>query len=313
MYSREQIIDELKRVAAKLGTTSLKEADFELNSTIPMSTVRFYLGSWHRALLEAGLEYRTNSEIKNVNLHAAPGKNEPGNDEELLKELLRLHEDSGQVPTLALIREKSKFADRHYRERWRSIAEAFDLAQEKFSSKKVAPTLEKFHLEKNTLLEKKQPTVPQTEPITDTPTEPGEDVQQKNGQKETPPADIPVETMPEDFRGLKLPPGGKLGVFYLFGMLATQLGFVIENINEEGGFPYAEGKRSPGTGSEKWYPVRLRFEYLSSQYTQTSDGPGNASRDECRELLVCWEHDEYEGPPEVLELKSAVKELHPQA
>jgi hypothetical protein len=304
MYSREQIIEELKRVAAKLGTTSLKEADFELNSTIPMSTVRFYLGSWHRALQEAGLEYHTNAEKVKSKRHTAPEKNEPGNDEDLLKELLRLHEDSGQVPTLALIREKSKFADRHYRERWRSIAEAFDLAQEKYSPKKVAPTLEKYQLDKETLLKKNQTSVPdEAKPSTDPPVQPDNDMRHETQE---------TVILPTDFKGFKLPPAGKLGLLYLFGMIAPQLGFVVAEIVEDSLFPFAIGKRSPVSSKESWYTVRLRFEYLSSQYTPEFDSLKKGSEELCREILVCWEHDDYETSHEVLELKSTIKELYPQ-
>jgi hypothetical protein len=130
MYIREQIIEEIKRIAKEIGSKSLREEDFERHSTIPISTVRFHIGSWNRAIQDAGLEIPGKSIDKS-------GKRDPRYDDELLMDLLRLNEDSGEVPTLALIQEKGKYSDRHYRDRWKSIAEAFAVAKEKFPKKSI--------------------------------------------------------------------------------------------------------------------------------------------------------------------------------
>lgn len=128
MFSKEQIIEEMRRIAAGLGGT-LNEKEFEHRSTIPLTTLRFHLGSWQRAMKEAGLK---------------PGEKVPGtkpiSDDELLEELIRLNKDSGELPTPALIEAKGKYKPHHYIKRWKSIAEAFQQAKEKFRDQYKTPS-----------------------------------------------------------------------------------------------------------------------------------------------------------------------------
>ena len=56
MYSKDMIIEEMKRIAQRLGSKSLKQTDFEENSTIHLSTVKYYMGTWRSAIKEAGLQ-----------------------------------------------------------------------------------------------------------------------------------------------------------------------------------------------------------------------------------------------------------------
>ena len=129
MYTREQILDEIKRIAKKKEGRSLTQEEFELSSTIPISTLKFYMGTWKRALKEAGLESMYSEVSESF------GKPEPKNDDELLLDLIRLYEDSGEVPSLALIKSKGKYSDHYYKAKWKSISEAFLKAREKFPKK----------------------------------------------------------------------------------------------------------------------------------------------------------------------------------
>ncbi len=128
MYSKEEIIEEVKRVAKQLGKNSLKESEFEQNSMMPLNTVIFYMGSWPMVLKGAGLE-------------PPQGKTdtgEPTNDI-LLRELVRLFQVYGESPTEALVSEKGKYAFRLYMNRWRSLNDAFERAIAKFPTKPVEP------------------------------------------------------------------------------------------------------------------------------------------------------------------------------
>jgi hypothetical protein len=127
MYSKEEIIAEIKRVAEKLGVQTLKRHEFEQNTTIPATTLTYHLGSWNRALKEAGLHSEDSAEFKSGQT--------PRDDDELLLELLRIHQETGETPTRALIESKSKFEYRHYGARWKSIGEAFMLARDRFPPK----------------------------------------------------------------------------------------------------------------------------------------------------------------------------------
>jgi len=128
MYTKEQILDEIKRVAESMGVTSLKQEDFLKNSTLPMSTLKFYLGSWKQAVEEAGLRAIEGGKIK-----------DKADEDELLLDLIRLYNESGETPSLSLIREKSRYSEHLYHKRWKSTSEAFLEAKKKFAHKIGSP------------------------------------------------------------------------------------------------------------------------------------------------------------------------------
>lgn len=123
---KDQIIKEIKRVATELDANTLTEKQFTDNSTISVSSVRYYLGNWNRALTESGLSPLDADSKRDI---------APKNQDDLLRELLRLNEDTGEIPTVALVNKRGKFAYQHYGEKWKSLAEAFELAKEKFPKK----------------------------------------------------------------------------------------------------------------------------------------------------------------------------------
>jgi len=111
MYSKEMILEEIRRVANNLGVSALKQKDFEENSTIPLSTVKYYLGTWKGAIKDAGL--------------SVSGSLDVVKREDLLKELMRLYNESGETPTPAMIKDKGKFEIKFYEEKWKSLSQAF--------------------------------------------------------------------------------------------------------------------------------------------------------------------------------------------
>ncbi|MEN8222316.1 MAG: hypothetical protein ABFR36_03570 [Acidobacteriota bacterium] len=124
MYDKNQIIEEIKRVARHLKTASLKKKDFIKNTMIPVSTINFYISSWPDALLEAGLE---------------EGKVfEEVNDRDLLKDLLRIEDEFGETPTYALIEKSGKYSKEDYENKWRNLDDAFKLASSKYRKKSAS-------------------------------------------------------------------------------------------------------------------------------------------------------------------------------
>lgn len=124
MYDKNQIIDEIKRVAKYLKTTSLKKKDFIKNTMIPVSTINFYVSSWPDALKLAGLE---------------GGKSvEDVNDRDLLKDLLRIEDEFGETPTYALIEKNGKYSKEDYERKWRNLDDAFKMAVSKYKEKAVS-------------------------------------------------------------------------------------------------------------------------------------------------------------------------------
>ncbi len=104
-----------------------------------------------------------------------------------------------------------------------------------------------------------------------------------------------------NFRGLLHAPMNENGVTFLFGMVAQELGYVVESITP--GFPDCEAKRRIVKSSDIWERVRIEFEFQSRTFC--THGHNVA---EC-DVIVCWEDNWPDCPIEVLELKTAIQSL----
>lgn len=103
---------------------------------------------------------------------------------------------------------------------------------------------------------------------------------------------------PLGFRGLLHEPTTESGVVYLFGLLAPDLDFAVEDIGSS--FPDCRAFRPDPTRRGRWRRVRIEFEYISSNFRAHHHDAAKC------DLIVCWEHDWPECPIEVLELKGIV-------
>jgi len=96
-------------------------------------------------------------------------------------------------------------------------------------------------------------------------------------------------------------PLNECGVVLLFGMVARELGYVVESVTP--GFPDCEAKRRVDEPNDVWERVRIEFEYESRNFAlHGHDAAG------C-ELIVCWRHNWPDSPLEVLELKAVLPSL----
>lgn len=89
-------------------------------------------------------------------------------------------------------------------------------------------------------------------------------------------------------------PTNEQGVVMLFGMMAKELGFVIELVRT--GYPDCEAKRRGENG--EWRRVLIEFEFLSGNFDHDPAG--------C-DLVVCWRDNARRNEVEVLELKSEME------
>jgi len=113
--------------------------------------------------------------------------------------------------------------------------------------------------------------------------------------------DRPTYGNPIDFRGLRHEPVNEQGVVFLFGMLAKELGYLVEAI--ERGFPDCEAKRQ--IGPERWQRVRIEFEFESRNFRDHGHPASGC------DVIVCWRHNWEECPQtiEVVELSRVIKSL----
>ncbi len=335
MYTKEEILAEIKRVAEKLGVKALKREDFEKNTTIPNDTIAYYLGSWDRALKEAGLGPETAAEFK--------GKLEPQNDDELLLDLVRLYDETGETPTMALINSRGSYEYRHYGARWKSLGEALKLAVKKFPpksrvfsipspppppsrsdsgdfNKKLFSGLSDFS-ELGIYQDDLTPSILEV-PIASEGKREEEDAEElfrdtggDDKMTGTPKIKLVPQTIkpkiakkkpklvggPIYFRGLKFAPVNAKGAAYLFGMISTELGFVLEAFRTVP--PDVEGKRCIDKANDLWKKVKIDFVYKSSDF----NSPGHNEME--TDIIICWIHDWEDCPVEVLELRSAIQLL----
>lgn len=106
---------------------------------------------------------------------------------------------------------------------------------------------------------------------------------------------------PLSFRGLRHAPVNEQGVVYLFGMVARELGLMVESV--QAAFPDCVAKRCVDSRRNHWQRVRIEFEYLSSNFRRHGHDPQGC------DLIVCWEHDWKDCPVDVIELRSVIDKM----
>jgi hypothetical protein len=104
---------------------------------------------------------------------------------------------------------------------------------------------------------------------------------------------------PMDFRGLRHEPVNEQGVVFLFGMLAKELGYMVEAM--QGRFPDCEAKRQ--IAPERWQRVHIEFEFESRNFRDHGHPASGC------DVIVCWRHNWHDCPKhlEVVELSSVIK------
>ena len=96
-------------------------------------------------------------------------------------------------------------------------------------------------------------------------------------------------------------PTNELGVLFLFGIMAAELGFRVERL--QAAFPDCEAKREVAPG--KWELVFIELEIYSRNFKLHRHNPRGCH------AIVCWKHNWPDCPEwlEVIELSKVVKKL----
>ena len=273
--TREDLITAAKAAAEKLGP-QLSRSDFlrETGISEHQITRLFPEGRWGEVKRLAGLE-------------AHPKHNAALNDEDLLAEFHRVATESGRIPTWAAFAAQARVSADVVRRRFGGLQGTLGAYRDWLErSDPGSPLLEQLH----TRSRHEIPTPPTLEDAAVAPA-PGTWERVKG----------PVYGPPIDFRGLRHAPVNEQGVVFLFGMVAYELGFIVEAVHAA--FPDCEAKRCIDSKQERWQRVRIEFEYRSRSFRDHGHDPAGC------DLVVCWEHNWPDCPVEVLELRKVIDSL----
>jgi hypothetical protein len=111
--------------------------------------------------------------------------------------------------------------------------------------------------------------------------------------------DRPICGKPTQLGPLRHEPVNEQGVVLLFGMLAKELGYLVEGVQK--GFPDCEAKRE--IAPERWQRVAIEFEFESKNFRDHGH-PATGC-----DVIVCWRHNWPECPKhiDVVELSRVIK------
>ena len=274
MSDKKHIIDSIARLAKKLGHAP-SHAEFVARAGISAYSIMQCFEYWNDAVRAAGLR----PSKRNVRV----------TDRELLEDWGRHARRNQRLPTVHGYRRKGKYEPQTLQYRfgaWSKVPEAF----RKFATGKpewadvvallpVCRGKRASQLNWNSALS----------------TSPGQ-VQHARRLE-----DRATYGNPINFGGLRHEPVNEQGVVLLFGMLAKELGFLVEAVQT--GFPDCEAKRLIGPG--QWQRVNIEFEFESRNF-RAHGHPLNGC-----DVIVCWRHNWDDCPKhiEVVELSRIVKSL----
>jgi hypothetical protein len=135
----------------------------------------------------------------------------------------------------------------------------------------------------------------------ETATEPGRTLARTNGATLKPKIlkDRPIYGRPMMDMALGLAPTNEMGVVFLFGTLAKDLGYMVVRLQSE--FPDCEAYRL--IDPERCQLIKVEFEFESRNFL------AHGHRiDDC-DLIICWRHNWEACPLEVLELSKVIAEI----
>lgn len=268
-WTKDEIVTAIKECAAKLGRVPLQRELKEEYGLLPAHCDRAF-GNYTRALEASGLEGR--------------GAGYTTDMKELFREWAGMVRETGKVPSIAEYARRTRYSVTPLRSRfgnWTYVTRGLlQFAVENNMEAEWGDVLD--------IAKQHQPhiraarcTSKRTSICTSTP----------RILK-----DRPVYGAPLIGPAMVFCPVNEMGVVFLFGAMASRLGFMVSWIGTQ--YPDGEAFREVEQGG--WQRVRLEFEFHSRNFLTHFHDPA-----EC-DLIVCWEHNWAECPLEVLELKKAL-------
>jgi hypothetical protein len=283
MSDKQHILDSIAAIAKRLGRTP-SFMEFVAHAEISKYSLLRFFPKWNEAVRAAGLQP--------CRLYVR------AEDSELLNDWGETARKKQAVPTRRVYLTEGKYEPSTLEKRfghWSTLPEAFhNFAEGKSEWADVLALL----------------------PVSKPKEKPAAKAAKENSPSSIPPkpSSIPPKKVqhapfqdrltygnPLDFRGLRHEPVNEQGVVLLFGMVAKELGYMVEAVQT--GFPDCEAKRQ--IAPERWQRVRIEFEFESRKFRE--HGHPSTGCD----VIVCWRHnwDDCPGQIEIVELSSVIKSL----
>jgi len=272
--SKAEVIESIKSVSESLGIKVLTKKQFFENSDVTISDVLRHFPKWSDACHAAGVEHDRSRD--------------PIPDEEVLIDWGIVARDLGHVPSI----NEYLLYGKHSRKVFDRFGKWID----------VPDTFRKYFTDsddwEDVLKILEQQPKPKKKKITQKPKRVYQNGIPRLHEKLE---NRPIYGDPIDFRGLRHEPVNEQGVVFLFGMIAQELGYLVESI--QGGYPDCEAKRKISPGH--WQPVQIEFEYASKNFAEHGHDPKNC------DVIVCWKHNWEDCPSniEVLALSELIDKL----
>jgi len=265
---KNQIIIEIQRVAKELGRETISRTEFEKLSGISQHQIYKIFNGWTEAVSEAGLTPHT-KQVKKSHV-------------ELFQNIYTVCVMLDKIPTTMEFERNSGNAIKTYRKNfgsWKNSLSSFKLwLQENNPDSKFIDMINDKAVEINT-------------------TKATENGNINSGMVWEGKKGI-IYGAPLDFKGLRHEPTNEQGVVFLFGKINEELGIIVEAV--KAGFPDCVGKRLIDKNKNLWEPVSIEFEYKSRNFLAHGHDVNGC------DVIVCWIHDWYDCPLEVIELKSII-------
>lgn len=258
-YNESFLLEKIKSVAQSLNKNCLSMEEFTQISGISQRPIYRIFGSWENLLQKAGLN--------KVEKHMSKIL-----DEELFEEYFRIYKELDRLPLYRDLK-KSKYSKGSFENRFNGFSE--------FKKRAILFGISKGILEAD---------IANDSNFNDSKTK------KEKGFIYEKLDDRPVLGERIDFRGLRHAPVNELGVVFLFGIIAYELGFEVESV--QAGFPDCLAKRK--IKGDRWQSVRIEFEYKASNFLLHKH-----SLDGC-DLIICWENDWLNSPIEIISIKEII-------
>lgn len=272
-WTRDSIVAALRNAAEDRGTAKMAKRDFLRLSGLTERQVLKWFDSWNELVVGAGLTPTDKSRIP---------------PDVLFADMRDVFLVEGRIPTQTRFTKISRYSSKCYRRfgSWHEQLQAFrewvEASGEPFALIDQIPAT-------------RSSAQSEASESADSHTERGEsrgrEAPLTNGRRYGPVL---------NFRGLQHAPINEQGVVFLFGMIAHELGYMVESVAT--GFPDCVAKRRVG---DNWELVRIEFEYESKNFRDHGH-----KYDGC-DLIVCWKHNWDGAPMPVVELKTAIQRLNP--